>query len=59
MPTEFVAQDGAQLNKSTPIQVTGCPTSKKKTTRKASKAGKAHKSRTAGNRNSTHGKGNR
>jgi hypothetical protein len=37
MPTDFTAQDGAQLKQNTPIQVTGCPKAKK-TTKKTKKA---------------------
>jgi hypothetical protein len=44
MPTSFVAQDGAQLKQSVPIQVTGCAKAKttKKKTKKKSKASHAH-----------------
>ena len=38
MPTEFVAQNGAEIHQNTPITVTGCPkaqTAPKKTTHKA------------------------
>jgi hypothetical protein len=63
MPTLFVAQDGAQLKKSTPIQVTGCPTAKKakKATKKAKdvkKAAKAGSGRAVRHRHSAHGRGN-
>jgi hypothetical protein len=37
MPTHFVAQNGAELQQSTPITVSGCPKAKKKATRKAGK----------------------
>ncbi len=53
MPTSFVAQDGAQLKQSTPIQVTGCAKAKK-----ARKARKASRSRTARRRHSAYGRGN-
>jgi hypothetical protein len=35
MPTEFVAQDGAVIRRSTPIAVTGCPQAKAKAARLA------------------------
>jgi hypothetical protein len=37
MPTEFVAQNGAQIHQSTPIKVTGCSRTKKVTHRKKHK----------------------
>jgi hypothetical protein len=42
MPTEFVGQNGAVINQSTPIAVTGCPKAKaaKKQPKKKSKAKK-------------------
>jgi hypothetical protein len=55
MPTLFVAQDGAQLKQSTPIEVTGCPKAKAKAKKKARKASRA---RTAKHRHSAHGRGN-
>ncbi len=39
MPTEFVAQNGAQIHQSTPITVTGCAKAKKATHRKKHKGG--------------------
>ncbi len=54
MPSVFTAQDGAQLKQNTPIQVTGCAKAKKK----ARKASRAHRGRTAGHHHSTHGRGN-
>ncbi|HEY5045043.1 MAG TPA: hypothetical protein VII53_04230 [Solirubrobacteraceae bacterium] len=44
MPTEFVAQNGAKINESTKIAVTGCPKHKKTTKkkRKARRKGKKH-----------------
>ncbi|MGH2854494.1 MAG: hypothetical protein ACRDLF_09950 [Solirubrobacteraceae bacterium] len=54
MPTQFVAQDGAQLKQNTPIQVTGCPKAKKaKKARRARKASRRHRAQTASH--STHG----
>lgn len=50
MPSQFIAQDGAQLKQSTPIQITGCP--------RAKQAKKASRARTARHRHSTHGRGN-
>jgi uncharacterized repeat protein (TIGR01451 family) len=52
MPTAFVAQNGARINQSTPIRVTGCsPTrGKAKAARKARRAGRARNARTVGNR---------
>jgi hypothetical protein len=35
MPTEFLAQNGAKINESTKISVTGCPKAKKTTKKKA------------------------
>jgi hypothetical protein len=49
MPTEFVAQNGAEIRESTPISVTGCP--KPKRASKASRARKAGRARGAGHRN--------
>ncbi len=43
MPTEFVAQNGAKINESTKISVTGCPKSKAK---RAGKAGKHRQNKT-------------
>jgi hypothetical protein len=39
MPTEFLAQNGAKINESTKISVTGCPRAKK-----AKRAKKKHAS---------------
>jgi hypothetical protein len=48
MPTAIVAQNGAKINESTPIAVTGCPKAKtavkKKTKKKGKKASRARKS---------------
>jgi hypothetical protein len=41
MPTEFVAQNGATLHQSTPVNVTGCPKAKKAAKRKTAKPKKA------------------
>ncbi len=41
MPTEFVAQDGAVIRRSTPIAVTGCPKAKAKAARAARAARRA------------------
>ncbi|MGH2854582.1 MAG: hypothetical protein ACRDLF_10400, partial [Solirubrobacteraceae bacterium] len=41
MPTQFIAQDGAQLKQNTPIKVTGCAKAKRAAKRKAKKAKKA------------------
>ncbi|HWX44931.1 MAG TPA: hypothetical protein VNY52_06380 [Solirubrobacteraceae bacterium] len=42
LPTQFTAQDGAQLDQNTPLTISGCPKSKvTKKNRKASKATKA------------------
>jgi DNA-binding beta-propeller fold protein YncE len=43
MPTEFVAQNGAKINQSTPVTVTGCPKA-----HKAKKAKKQAKHKTGG-----------
>ncbi len=43
MPTAFIAQNGATLNQSTPITVTGC--TKTKTKKKVKKSGKDHKAK--------------
>ena len=46
MPTEFVAQNGAEIHQSTPITVTGCPpthTKAHKATKKAKKAKRGKK----------------
>ena len=44
MPTEFVAQNGAEIHQTTPITVTGCPTAlptkKAKAKTKKTRAGK-------------------
>jgi hypothetical protein len=56
MPTEFVAQNGAEIRESTPISVTGCRKAKRAS--KASRARKAGRARGAGHRNSERG-GNR
>ena len=49
MPTEFVAQNGAEIHESTKIEVTGCPKAKKtkhkKTSHKKKHAKKAKKRR--------------
>jgi hypothetical protein len=37
MPTEFLAQNGAKINESTKISVTGCPKAKKTAKHKKSK----------------------
>ncbi len=52
MPTEFVAQNGAELKQSTKIAVTGCPKAKKTTHRKKHKAKAKKKAR----RGHTHGR---
>jgi hypothetical protein len=44
MPTEFVAQDGAVIDQSTKLTVTGCTKTKKKTTKKIAKRKTAKKS---------------
>jgi hypothetical protein len=41
MPTQFIAQDGAQLKQNTPVAVTGCPKSRKGKARKASRRARA------------------
>ncbi len=41
MPTEFIAQNGAEIHETTKITVTGCA----KTKHKAKKASKRHKGR--------------
>jgi hypothetical protein len=43
MPTLFIAQNGARINRSTRISVTGCPKHKAKHVRKAGKKGKHHR----------------
>ncbi len=43
MPTEFVAQDGAVIDQSTKIDVTGCPKAKKATSKKSKRHKKKHK----------------
>ncbi len=43
MPTAIVAQNGAEIHKSTPIAVTGCAKAKK-AAKKGTKASKARKS---------------
>jgi DNA-binding beta-propeller fold protein YncE len=43
MPTEFIAQNGAELKQSTKIAVTGCPKTKKTTHKKKHKAKVKHK----------------
>jgi hypothetical protein len=43
MPTEFLAQNGAKINESTKISVSGCKKAKKKTKKKAKKQAKSHK----------------
>jgi uncharacterized repeat protein (TIGR01451 family) len=43
MPTEFVAQNGAEIRQSTPITVTGCPKAKKATHKKHKTHKKAKK----------------
>lgn len=54
MPTEFTAQDGAQLKQDTPIHVTSCPKAK------TAKRGHKHKARkgTRAQRAARHGKAN-
>jgi hypothetical protein len=47
LPSSFIAQDGAQLKESTPIQVTGCPQAKRARRAKASKARGAKRARRA------------
>jgi len=41
MPTAFVAQNGVEIHKTTPVTATGCPKAIKKKTKKAKKAKKA------------------
>ncbi len=41
MPTQFIAQDGARLEQDTKIAVTGCPKTKSKKAKKASRARKS------------------
>ncbi len=48
LPSDFTAQDGAQLKENTPIQVTGC--AKAKASRKAHRAGRAHRANARGAR---------
>jgi hypothetical protein len=43
MPTEFVGQNGARINTSTKIAVTGCPKPKKRAAAKGRKARRAHR----------------
>ena len=52
MPTEFIAQNGAELKQTTKIAVTGCPKAKKTTHRKKHKARAKKKAR----RGHTHGR---
>jgi hypothetical protein len=52
MPTQFIAQDGAQLKQNTKIAVTGCPKAKKASKAKASSSRRARSSRA---RKSSHG----
>ena len=47
MPTEFIAQNGAEIKQSTKIAVTGCPKAKK-TTHKKHKAKAKKKARRNG-----------
>jgi hypothetical protein len=55
MPTQFIAQDGAQLKQNTKIAVTGCPKAgKAKASRRKAKANRARK---AGYGNTGHGRG--
>ncbi|MGH2902575.1 MAG: hypothetical protein ACRDK7_03135 [Solirubrobacteraceae bacterium] len=50
MPTAFVAQNGAEIHRSTPIGVTGCPKTKALTrAQNLAKALKACKKKTKGN----------
>ncbi len=53
VPTLFIAQDGAELNRNTPVGVTGCPKAKK--AKKASRAGRGRAARRR--RDSVHGRG--
>ncbi len=50
MPTEFIAQNGAELKQSTKIAVTGCPKAKKTTHKKKHKAKTKHKQHNKGGR---------
>ena len=50
MPTEFLAQNGAELKQSTKIAVTGCPKHKKATHKKKHKAKAKHKRKSRGGR---------
>jgi hypothetical protein len=43
MPTEFLAQNGAKINESTKISVTGCKKAKKTNKKKTKKQAKSHK----------------
>ncbi len=43
MPTEFVAQNGAEIHQNTPIRVTGCPPTRAKTKKAAKKKSKHNK----------------
>jgi hypothetical protein len=43
MPTEFIAQNGAELKQDTKIEVTGCPKAVKKPAKKAKRKGKKKK----------------
>jgi hypothetical protein len=43
MPTEFVGQNGARINTSTKIAVTGCPKPKKHSAAKARKSRRGHR----------------
>jgi hypothetical protein len=47
MPTEFVAQNGASIHRSTKIAVTGCPKAKKTRHKKKGSAGQKGKTRSA------------
>ncbi len=59
VPTLFIAQDGAELNRNTPVGVTGCPKAKKaKKAKKAARASGARRARAARRRqDSVHGGG--
>ncbi len=50
MPTEFVAQNGAQIKQTTKIAVTGCAKTKKTTHKKKHRAKHKHKQRKKGGR---------
>ncbi len=52
MPTEFLAQNGAELKQSTKIAVTGCPKTKKTTHKKKHK----HRAKTKHKTKGKHGK---